>query len=64
MSKTRILLGAGPSPWAALVDMAEQLRAERRRDDAVVRASEDVQMRMMRVQPGDKWIVEARWVVG
>jgi hypothetical protein len=66
--RSRVLLGAGSTPWAALVDLAAQFNAERRRDDAVERASEDVQMRMMRVAstsstPGS-WIVEAKWMVG
>jgi hypothetical protein len=65
----RVLLGSGATPWEALVELARQLRAERASDASVLRASEDVQMRLMHVTVAssgvsDRWVVEATWVVG
>jgi hypothetical protein len=59
----KILLGHGPTPWRALVDLAERMRATRD-DHGVDRAVGEVTIRAMAIAQlgGDPlWVCEARW---
>lgn len=68
------MLGTGATPWAALVDLAEEMHAGRVRDNTVTRATDDVQVRLIHVRApfvisgrgpaAEHWIAEAVWSVG